>query len=68
MEVKTKRFIIRYNEGMVNVPAKNTEEAIAEFKKLGIETTAKEITIIDSDIAAVAELKLQNFKLRTNEQ
>jgi hypothetical protein len=31
MEVKIKRFIIRYNEGMVNVPAKNTEEAIAEF-------------------------------------
>jgi len=49
MEVKTKRFIIRYNEGMVNVPAKNTEEAIAEFKKLGIETTAKEITIISEE-------------------
>ena len=49
MEVKTKRYIIRYNEGIVNVPAKNTEEAIEEFKKLGIETTAKEFTIVSEE-------------------
>lgn len=46
MEVKTKRFIIRYNEGMVNVPAKNTEEAINQFKKLPFVSTIKEFTVV----------------------
>ena len=43
MEVKTNRYIIKYKEGIVNVPGNTIEEAIEEFKKLRIETTSKEI-------------------------
>jgi hypothetical protein len=49
MEVKTNRFIIKYKEGIVNVPANNVEEAIERFKELRIETSAKEITIVPAD-------------------
>ena len=48
MEVKTNRYIIKYKEGIVNVPGNSIEEAIEEFKKLRIETTSKEITIVPS--------------------
>ena len=49
MEVKEKRYVIRYKEGTVSVPGNNIEEAIEEFKKLRIETSAKEITIVPAD-------------------
>jgi hypothetical protein len=49
MEVKSKRYIIKYKGGFVNVPANNVEEAIERFKELKIETTAKELTIVPSD-------------------
>jgi hypothetical protein len=49
MDVKTNRFIIKYKEGFVNVPANNVEEAIERFKELRIETSAKEITIVPAD-------------------
>jgi len=49
MEVKEKRYVIRYKEGTVSVPSNNIEEAIEEFKKLRIETSAKEITIVPAD-------------------
>lgn len=49
MEVKTNRYIIKYKEGIVNVPGNTIEKAIEEFKKLRIETTSKEITIVPSE-------------------
>jgi hypothetical protein len=49
MEVKEKRYVIRYKEGTVSVPGNNIEEAIEEFKKLRIETSAKEITIVPAN-------------------
>ena len=49
MEVKANRYIIKYKEGFVNVPANNVEEAIERFKELRIETSAKELTIVPSD-------------------
>jgi hypothetical protein len=49
MEVKEKRYVIRYKEGTVSVAGNNIEEAIEEFKKLRIETSAKEITIVPAD-------------------
>jgi len=49
MEVKTNRFIIKYREGIVSVAAKDVAEAIETFKKLRIETSAKEITIVPAD-------------------
>ena len=33
MNDKTKRFTIRYDEGIVDIPAKNVEDAINQFKK-----------------------------------
>jgi hypothetical protein len=41
MEVKTKRFIIKYREGIVSVAANDVAEAI--------ERTAKELTIMPAD-------------------
>jgi len=38
MEVKTKRFIIKYREGIVSVAANDVAEAIERFKELRIET------------------------------
>ena len=49
MEVKTNRYIIKYKEGFVNVPANNVEDAIERFKELRIETSAKELTIVPSN-------------------
>jgi hypothetical protein len=49
MQVKTNRFIIKYKEGIVSLAANNVTEAIEIFKKLRIETNAKEITIVPAD-------------------
>jgi hypothetical protein len=49
MEVKKNRYIIKYKEGFVNVPANNVEEAIERFKELRIETSAKELTIVPAE-------------------
>ncbi len=49
MEVKTNRFIIKYKEGIVSVPANDVAEAIERFKELRIETSAKELTIVPAD-------------------
>ena len=43
---KTKRFTIRYNEGIVDIPAKNVEDAINQFKKLPFVSTIKEFTVV----------------------
>ena len=49
MEVKIKRYVIKYKEGICSVSANNVEEAIDRFKELRIETSAKEITIVPAD-------------------
>jgi hypothetical protein len=49
MEVITKRFIIKYREGIVSVAANDVAEAIERFKELRIETSAKELTIVPAD-------------------
>lgn len=49
MEVKMKRYVIKYKECICSVPANNVEEAIERFKELRIETSAKEITIVPAD-------------------
>jgi len=46
MNDKTKRFTIRYNEGIVDIPAKNVEDAINQFKKLPFVSTIKEFTVV----------------------
>lgn len=49
MEVKMKRYVIKYKEGICSVPANNVEEAIQRFKELRIETSAKELTIVPAE-------------------
>jgi hypothetical protein len=49
MEVKMKRYVIKYKEGICSVSANNVDEAIERFKELRIETSAKEITIVPVD-------------------
>jgi hypothetical protein len=49
MEVKMKRYVIKYKEGICSVSANNVDEAIERFKELRIETRAKEITIVPAD-------------------
>ena len=46
MNDKTKRFTIRYDEGIVDIPAKNVEDAINQFKKLPFVSTIKEFTVV----------------------
>jgi hypothetical protein len=49
MEIKMKRYVIKYKEGICSVSANNVEEAIERFKKLSIETSAKELTIVPAE-------------------
>lgn len=49
MEVKMKRYVIKYKEGICSVPANNVKEAIQRFKELRIETSAKELTIVPAE-------------------
>jgi hypothetical protein len=49
MEIKMKRYVIKYKEGICSVSANNVEEAIERFKELRIETSAKELTIVPAE-------------------
>jgi hypothetical protein len=49
MEIKMKRYVIKYKEGICILSANNVEEAIERFKKLSIETSAKELTIVPAE-------------------
>jgi hypothetical protein len=49
MEIKMKRYVIKYKEGICSVSANNVEEAIERFKDLRIETSAKELTIVPAE-------------------